>query len=70
MIDDAGKQDLLCLSMLMRKFRSTQFRNDLFRDPLVVLGRIYVAKEGINAQLSLPADNFYALKTLLKSMIS
>jgi UPF0176 protein len=68
MIDDAGKQDLLC-RMLMRKFRSTQFRNDLFRawDPLVVLGRIYVAKEGINAQLSLPADNFYAFKDTIES---
>jgi predicted sulfurtransferase len=65
-------KDLLCRSMLMQIQDPTQFRNDLFRawDPLVVLGRIYVAKEGINAQLSLPADNFYALKTLLKSMIS
>jgi UPF0176 protein len=42
----------------------TQFRNDLFLawNPLEVLGRIYVANEGINAQLSLPADNFYAFK--------
>jgi UPF0176 protein len=41
----------------------TQFRNDLFLawNPLEVLGRIYVANEGINA-LSLPADNFYAFK--------
>jgi UPF0176 protein len=47
--------------------RSTQFRNDLFRawDPLVVLGRIY-GQEGINAQLSLPADNFYAFKDTIE----
>jgi UPF0176 protein len=71
MIDDAGKQDLLC-RMLMRKFRSTQFRNDLFRawDPLVVLGRIYVAKEGINAQLSFLQIIFMLLRTLLKVISS
>jgi UPF0176 protein len=47
MIDDAGKQRLTLSSMLMRKFRSTQFRNDLFRawDPLVVLGRMWPKKE-------------------------
>jgi UPF0176 protein len=33
----------------------------------VVLGRIYVAKEGINAQLSLPADNFYAFKDTIEA---
>src|SRR5690606_34248818 len=44
-----------------------QFRDDLFRawNPLEVLGRIYVAKEGINAQLSLPADHFYEFKDIL-----
>jgi UPF0176 protein len=62
MIDDAGKKDLLCRSMLMRK---SQIQHNFVipcLGPLVVLGRIYVAKEGINAQLSLPADNFYAFK--------
>ena len=43
------------------------FRNHLFIawDELDVLGRIYVANEGINAQLSLPAKNFQAFKTFL-----
>src|SRR3970282_74717 len=65
MIDDAGKQRLTLSFYAYAQIQDpTQFRNDLFRawDPLVVLGRIYVAKEGINAQLSLPADNFYAFK--------
>jgi UPF0176 protein len=46
----------------------TQFRNDLFLawNQLDVLGRIYVAHEGINAQLSLPADNFYAFKDTIE----
>ena len=65
MIDDAGKQRLtLSFYAYAQISNPTQFRNDLFLawNPLEVLGRIYVAKEGINAQLSLPADNFYAFK--------
>ncbi|NND88159.1 MAG: hypothetical protein HKM28_02805, partial [Flavobacteriaceae bacterium] len=43
------------------------FRNHLFIawDELQVLGRIYVAHEGINAQLSVPAKNFAAFKSFL-----
>ena len=70
MIDDAGKQRLTLSFYAYAQIQDpTQFRNDLFRawDPLVVLGRIYVAKEGINAQLSLPADNFYAFKDTLEA---
>jgi len=46
------------------------FRNHLFInwDALDVLGRIYVAHEGINAQLSVPADSFEAFKTHLDSI--
>ncbi|OCB75410.1 rhodanese-related sulfurtransferase [Flavobacterium crassostreae] len=69
MIDDAGKQRLtLSFYAYAQISDPTQFRNDLFRawDPLVVLGRIYVASEGINAQLSLPADNFYAFKDTIE----
>jgi UPF0176 protein len=65
MIDDAGKQRLtLSFYAYAQIHNPTQFRNELFLawHPLDVLGRIYVAHEGINAQLSLPADNFYAFK--------
>ena len=43
------------------------FRNHLFIawDEMDVLGRIYVAKEGINAQLSVPATNFNTFKSFL-----
>ncbi len=46
------------------------FRNHLFIhwNELDVLGRIYVAHEGINAQLSVPAENFEAFKTHLDSI--
>lgn len=46
-----------------------QFRDELFIewDKLDVLGRIYVAREGINAQLSLPAINMEVFKKHLDS---
>jgi UPF0176 protein len=49
---------------------TTLFRNYLFInfDRLGVLGRIYVAQEGINAQLSLPAHQFDALKLFLDNI--
>jgi len=48
----------------------TIFRNHLFIhwNELDVLGRIYVAHEGINAQLSVPAQNFEAFKDHLDSI--
>ena len=46
------------------------FRDHLFLawDKLEVLGRIYVAHEGINGQLSVPAPNFDAFKAHLDSI--
>src|SRR5687768_4688647 len=43
------------------------FRNQLFSDlePLGILGKIYVAHEGINAQISAPQDKFDAFKEYL-----
>ncbi len=46
------------------------FRDHLFLtwNPMEVLGRIYVATEGINAQLSVPATQFNNFKTHLDSI--
>ena len=46
------------------------FRNDLYRQlrELDVLGRIYLAHEGINAQVSVPSANFNDFKSLLYSV--
>ena len=69
LIDDAGKQRLtLSFYAYARIENPTQFRNELFLawNPLEVLGRIYVASEGINAQLSLPADHFYEFKDTIE----
>ena len=46
------------------------FRDYLFLhwNALYVLGRIYVAHEGINAQLSVPAPQFDAFKAFLDSI--
>jgi UPF0176 protein len=46
------------------------FRNTLYRhlNELGVMGRIYLAQEGINAQISLPTENIEAFKTYLYSI--
>jgi len=46
-----------------------EFRDELYKgfDPLKVFGRIYVAKEGINAQVSVPSSNFELFKEFLYS---
>jgi UPF0176 protein len=45
------------------------YRADLYRrlDELGILGRVYVAHEGINAQISIPEHNFEAFKNLLEA---
>jgi UPF0176 protein len=47
-----------------------QFRDELYAnlDALKVFGRIYIAQEGINAQISVPDSNFEALKMYLYSI--
>ncbi|MFM7856063.1 MAG: rhodanese-related sulfurtransferase [Flammeovirgaceae bacterium] len=46
------------------------FRDELYRlfDSLEILGRIYVAKEGINAQISVPTDLLELFKSKLFSI--
>jgi UPF0176 protein len=46
------------------------FRNIFFKhlSELGVLGRVYVAKEGVNAQISVPEENFEAFKKYLCSI--
>lgn len=46
------------------------FRDRLYKhfDQLKVFGRIYLAQEGINAQISVPQSNFELLKTYLYSI--
>ena len=71
LIEQAG-EDRLTLSF----YKYTQIGNpQLFRDylfihwqSLEVLGRIYLAHEGINAQLSVPAKNFSLFKTQIDSV--
>ena len=68
LLEAAGEERLTLSFYQYAKIGNTDiFRNHLFIawDELDVLGRIYVANEGINAQLSLPAKNFQAFKTFL-----
>lgn len=71
LIDQSGKQRLtLSFYAYAHIENPKEFRDSLFLawNPLEVLGRIYVAKEGINAQLSLPADHFYEFKDHLDTI--
>lgn len=71
LIDKAGKDRLTLSFYQYAKIGNPQeFRDQLFIawNKLDVLGRIYVATEGINGQLSLPADRFNAFKTHLDTI--
>ncbi len=69
---EAAGQDRLTISFYRYAHIANPqiFRNHLFINwnGLDVLGRIYVAHEGINAQLSVPAENFGAFKEHLDSI--
>ncbi|MEL0651706.1 rhodanese-related sulfurtransferase [Algibacter sp. TI.3.09] len=71
LIDNAGKSRLTLSFYQYAKIGNPQiFRDHLFLtwDPMEVLGRIYVAHEGINGQLSLPADRFNEFKSHLDTI--
>ncbi len=70
LIEQAGEDRLTLSFYAYAKIGNPQlFRNYLFLawDQMEVLGRIYVAHEGINAQLSLPATRFDEFKSFLDS---
>ena len=65
LIDEAGEDRLTLSFYKYARIKNPKlFRDYLFLewDKMHVLGRIYVAHEGINAQLSLPAKRFDAFK--------
>ncbi|REC78130.1 rhodanese-related sulfurtransferase [Chryseobacterium elymi] len=69
LIDEAGKERLTLSFYAYAKIEDPQkFRDELFIawNALDALGRIYVAHEGINAQMSVPADQFEAFRNTLE----
>ena len=69
LIDEAGKERLTLSFYAYAKIEDPKkFRDDLFIawNALDALGRIYVAHEGINAQMSVPAQNFEAFRDTLE----
>ncbi len=71
LIEQAGKERLTISFYQYAKIEKPEtFRDHLFLtwNTLDVLGRIYVAHEGINAQLSVPADNFNQFKNHLDTI--
>ncbi len=69
LIDQAGQRLTLSFYAYAKIENPTLFRNDLFLkwNKLDVLGRIYVAKEGINAQMSVPVENVEAFRETLET---
>jgi UPF0176 protein len=70
LIDLAGKQRLTLSFYAYAKIEDPKkFRDDLFIawSALDALGRIYVAHEGINAQMSVPAENFETFRETLEA---
>lgn len=70
LIDQAGKQRLTLSFYAYAKIEDPKkFRDDLFIEwnKIDALGRTYVAKEGINAQMSVPAENFEAFRETLEA---
>ena len=71
-IIDENSQERITLSFYkyFKLGNPNLFRDHLFIvwSKLDVLGRIYVAKEGINAQLSVPKENYNKFKESLKSL--
>ncbi|WP_430614604.1 rhodanese-related sulfurtransferase [Flavobacterium sp. JP2137] len=70
LIEQAGQNRLTLSFYAYAKIQDPQqFRDDLFLawSPLNALGRIYVANEGINAQMSVPAEDFEALRQTLEA---
>ncbi len=71
LIEEAGQERLtISFYQYARIGNPELFRDHLFIhwNALDLLGRIYVAHEGINAQLSVPAENFEAFKNYLDSI--
>ncbi|UFH36319.1 rhodanese-related sulfurtransferase [Flavobacterium acetivorans] len=69
LIDQAGQQRLTLSFYAYAKIEDPKkFRDDLFLawNALDALGRIYVAHEGINAQMNVPAENFEAFRETLE----
>ena len=70
LIDQAGKQRLTLSFYAYAKIENPQqFRDNLFIEwnKLDALGRTYVAKEGINAQMSIPAENMERFRETLEA---
>ena len=70
LIEQAGENRLTLSFYAYAKIENPQqFRDDLFLawDALDALGRTYVAHEGINAQMSVPASKFEAFRQTLEA---
>ena len=71
LIDEAGKERLTLSFYAYAKIEDPKISRRIIysRNALDALGRIYVANEGINAQMSVPADHFEEFRNTLEHTI-
>jgi len=75
LIDDLKNEDFERITLSFYKYielkELNKLRNNLFLEwnKMNILGRIYIAKEGINAQLSIPESNIELFKQSLNKII-
>ena len=73
LLDELKKEPFNRITCSFYKYKKikdlSKLRDQLFINwnSLKILGRVYIAKEGINAQLSIPENNFNKFKSNLKS---
>ena len=73
LLEDLNKEKFSRITVSFYKYTTLtdleQLRDTLYKDwsKLKILGRIYVAKEGINAQLSIPDYNIDVFKEYLNA---
>jgi len=68
-LNDPTPRITLSFYCYFKIFEPSEFRNELYKNlkALDVMGRIYLAHEGINAQVSLPTENLEAFRSYLYS---
>lgn len=70
LLEETDKRTTISFYKYFPVINPQQFRDDLYKslNELKVFGRIYVAHEGINAQVSVPEQNFELFKNFLYSI--
>ena len=76
LIEQLHNEDFSRLTLSFYKYieinNTEDLRNKIYRDlsSMKILGRIYIAKEGVNAQISIPCHNLNLFKEFMKNNLA